>query len=102
MQKRQFIIVSGPYFRYKSRDSLLVNAFLRISSVGVRPVGRKVWRRVKRTSVGICRRDWVSVKSEGVVKVGKVLTRKAREVMKRIVRARDTFGGTGRTMRPWA
>lgn len=95
-------MVSGPYFRYKSRDSLLVNAFLRISSLGVRLAERNVCRRVKRTSVGICRRDWVSVKSEGVVKVGKVLMRKAREVMKRIVRARDTFRGTGRTARPWA
>lgn len=38
---------------------------------------------------------------DGVINIGKVLMRKKRDVMKRIVRERETFGGTGRIARPW-
>lgn len=95
-------MVSGPHFRYNRRESMLTNFERRSSSLGAKPSGRSVWRRVNRTSVGVCKRDLVRVKRSGVVKKGKVLMRKAREAIKRIVRARDTFGGTGRMVRPSA
>lgn len=73
----------------------------RSSSVGVSPEGRREARRVKRTSVEIWRRDCVREKTFSGVNVGMVLMRKQREVMKRIVRARETAGGIGRIDTPW-
>lgn len=55
-------MTSGPCWKNSnllSRELILV---LKISSVGVRPIGRRVARRVKRTSVGICRREEVRLK----------------------------------------
>jgi hypothetical protein len=60
----------------------------RISSVGVR--GRRVERRVKRTSVLICRRDWVRVKMLVGEKRGRVKMRKEIVVRMRIRRERET------------
>ena len=71
------------------------------SSEGVRPVGRKAKRRVKRTSVGICRRDEVRLNMFSGENRGSVLTRKAVAVMKSIIRAREILGGTGRIGTPW-
>ena len=73
----------------------------RISSTGVRPVGRKAERRVKRTSVGIWRREEVKENMFSGEKTGRVLMRKARAVRKRIMRARETLGETGRMGMPW-
>ena len=73
----------------------------RISSEGVRPVGRSAERRVKRTSVGIWRRDCVSVKRFSGEEKGRVFRRKESAVMRSMRRARDTLGGMGRTVRPW-
>ena len=73
----------------------------RDSSLGVRPDGRSAARRVKRTSVDIWRRDWVRVKMFSGVNWGRVLRRKKSEVMKRIVRARETGAGMGRMGMPW-
>ncbi len=52
--------------------------------------GRRAERRVKRTSVLICRRDWVRVKMLMGEKVGRVRRRKERVVRVRIRRARET------------
>jgi hypothetical protein len=71
----------------------------RISSVGIR--GRRVERRVKRTSVLICRREEVRVKMLVGAKGGRVLRRKTRDVKVRIRRARETLEGTGRMGIPW-
>ena len=73
----------------------------RASSVGVRPSGRRAERRVKRTSVGIWRREEVRVKMLVGEKGGRVLRRKARVVIVRIRRARETLGGMGRMGIPW-
>jgi hypothetical protein len=72
-----------------------------ISSEEVNPVGRKAERRVNRTSVGICRRDDVRLNIFSGENKGSVLMREAIEVMKSIVRARVTLGGTGRMGTPW-
>ena len=56
--------------------------------MGVR--GRRVERRVKRTSVLICRRDWVRVKMLVGEKGGRVKRRKETVIMVRIRRARET------------
>ena len=69
--------------------------------MSVRPWGRRVEMRVKRTSVGICRRDWVRVKMLDGEKRGRVERRKARVVMKRIRRARETAGGMARIGMLW-
>jgi hypothetical protein len=69
--------------------------------VGVRPSGGREERRVKRTSVGIWRREDVRVKMLGGEKGGRVLRRNARLVIVRIRRARETLGGTGRMGIPW-
>ena len=46
-------MTSGPYVKYSNLDSSEAIFDRRTSSEGVRPVGRKAERRVKRTSVGI-------------------------------------------------
>ncbi len=73
----------------------------RASSVGVRPSGRRAERRVKRTSVGIWRREEVRVKMFGGENRARVFRRNARVVIVRIRRARETFGGMGRMGMPW-
>jgi hypothetical protein len=73
----------------------------RVSSAGVRPVGRRAERRVKRTSLGIWRREEVRENMFSGEKKGRVLMRKAKAVKKRIMRARETFEGTGRIGMPW-
>jgi len=55
---------------------------------------------VKRTSVGICRREEVSENMFSGAKKGIVLIRNAEAVMKRMIRARETWGGTGRMEMP--
>lgn len=67
----------------------------------MRPVGRRADRRVKRTSVGIWRREEVREKMFSEEKSGRVFMREAAAVRKRIVRARDTLAGTGRMGIPW-
>ncbi len=69
--------------------------------MSVRPVGRRAERRVKRTSVGIWRREDVREKMFSGAKTGRVLRRKETEVMRSMVRARRTAGGAGRMEMPW-
>lgn len=52
-------------------------------------------RRVKRTLVGVCSRDWVCVKMFGGVKKGRVEARQRRAVMKRVFSAVFVFCGSG-------
>lgn len=99
MQNWQFVRTSGPNWKYRYRDSREEILERRISSAGVS--GRRVERRVKRTSVEICRRDEVRVKMFDGEKGGRVLMRKATVVIIRIRRARETFGGVGRMGIPW-
>ena len=72
----------------------------RMSSRGVRPVGRSVRRRVNSTSVGICRRELVRWKIFSGEKTGRALRRKESEVMSRMSNARTTLGGIGRMETP--
>ena len=101
MHAGQSIIAPGPNWKYSSLDSRELIFDRRISSEGVRPMGRKAERRVKRTSVGIWRREDVRLNMFSGEKKGRVLMRKAEAVMKRIMRARETLGGTGRIGTPW-
>lgn len=88
LQNWQSVKTSGPCWKYRYRDSREEILERRISSVGVR--GRRVERRVKRTSVLICRRDWVRVKMLVGEKGGRVKRRKEIVVRVRIRRARET------------
>lgn len=56
---------------------------------------------MKRTSVGIWRREEVRENMFSEEKKGTVLMRKAVAVRKRMMRARETLAGTGRTGMPW-
>lgn len=94
-------MASGPNWKYSNLDSSELIFDRKISSEGVRPVGRKAESRVKRTSVGICRREDVRENMFSGEKKGSVFMRKAEAVMKRIIRARETLGGTGRMGMPW-
>ena len=95
------MIVSGPNWKYSNLDSREFILDRSISSEAVRPAGRSAERRVKRTSVGICRRDEVRLNMFSAENRGRVLTRKAVAVMKSIMRAREIFGGMGRMGTPW-
>ena len=90
------MMTSGPNWKYSSLASREAIFERRISSEGVRPVGRKAERRVKRTSLGIWRREDVREKTFSGEKKGRVVMRKAEAVRKRITRARETFAGVGR------
>ena len=56
---------------------------------------------MKRTSVGIWRRETVTENMFSGEKAGRVFTRNDSEVTKRIKRARCTAGGIGRMGMPW-
>lgn len=60
---------------------------------------RREERRVKRVSVGICRRDWVAAKILNGEKGGKVRIKKVAEIMKRMRRFRAIVGGSGMGLR---
>lgn len=70
-------------------------------SVGVRPASPRTWeRRVKRTSVGIWRRDCVREKMFSGAKMGIVLIMNTQVTTKRRKSARATAGGTSRMGMP--
>jgi hypothetical protein len=62
--------------------------------------GRRVERRVKRTSAGICRRDWVRVKMFSGERTGRVRRRKTAATARRTRIARKMPDGSGRGLRP--
>lgn len=62
--------------------------------MGVR--GRRAERRVKRTLLGVCKRDWVCWKMLAGPKSGRVERRKTRAVRKRAFRAWDVEVVRGR------
>ena len=95
------MITSGPNWKYSNLDSNEVIFERRVSSEGVRPVGRRAESRVKSTSVGICRREEVKENMFSGEKMGSVVIRKPTAVRRRIMRARETLGGTGRMGMPW-
>ena len=59
-QKGQVVSGVGPWVRYRRRDSRERSLVRMMVSVGVG--GRRVARRVKSTSVGVCRREEVRLK----------------------------------------
>lgn len=72
----------------------------RISSDGVSPAFRMASRRVKRTSIGMCRRDCVSVKMFSGELKGSVVYKKYMAVKKRTASAREQAVETGTTLMP--
>lgn len=66
-------MISGPYWKNNSRDSNEVILERRASSAGVKPFGRMLERRVKRTSVGIWSREEVNLKIFSAAKRGRDL-----------------------------
>ena len=100
MQKGQSLTTSGPNWKYNSLDSREMILFRRAVSLGARPVGRRPWRRVKRTSTGIWRRDWVRLNIFSEAKYGSATMRKRRAVPPRMIIACKTFLGRGRIATP--
>jgi hypothetical protein len=103
VQKGHVDRTSGPNWQYSSRDSRLTKRARREVSAAVRPDAeeRRVERRVKRTSTGIWRRDWVTRKMFSGAKIGRVLKRKRAETRARRRRQREVDSERGRMARPW-
>jgi len=82
--------------RYRQRASRLAMRGLRASSEGVRVwEGRREATRVKRTSLGVCRREEVRVRIFSGEKGGRVESRYIRAERKRRFRERRIGGGMG-------
>lgn len=95
-------MTSGPNWKKRSRDSIEFIFVRRISSEGLRPRGRRVESRVKRTSVGVCSREEVTVKIFSGAKMDNERRRNIKAVIVRSISTRSTFGGTGRIESPGA
>ena len=87
MQKEQWVTISGPYVRYSSLLSRLASFGFRVSSFLVRPlVPRTSLKRVKRTSLGVCSLDDVSLKMFSGLKLGNVDMKARTAETKRMLR----------------
>ncbi|KAL8680266.1 MAG: hypothetical protein Q9224_006955, partial [Gallowayella concinna] len=74
---------------YKHRASMLAMRGLRCSSAGVKVLaGRRLLRRLKRTSFGVWMREEVARKMFSGAKYGKVERKKRKVEMKRMFRER--------------
>lgn len=96
MQNWQFVRTEGPCWRKRRRDSREFILERRTSSEGVRPLGRMAERRVKRTSVGIWRREEVVLKMSSCEKIGRESMMKELTRRKRRRRARVSLRDRGR------
>ena len=96
MQKGQCVTISGPYVKYNNLLSRLASLGRNVSSLGVRPpVPRMAARRVKMTSLAVCRRDDVIENMFSGLNVGRVDIRASTAETKRMFRAWVAAFGRG-------